>query len=179
MCLHVPMCPHVVNGLIHNYSLWDWLFIVCSCVCIFPMYLHMANGLSHSNTCCPLWTYLYIYIPMPRVFYGFRLSYNLQYLLSNVNSCVSMCPCALIWPMYWVIATAFNTCCPLWTHSCVCMCPFSPIWPKIRYTTKISETVCSMYTHVSVCDHGPPYGQWFESKLKPSIHDVHCELMCM
>ena len=36
-----------------------------------------------------------------------------------------------------------------------------------------------MYTHVSVCAHGPPYGHWFESKLKPSIHDVHCELMCM
>ena len=84
-----------------------------------------------------------------------------------------------MWVLVVETAIISNTCCPLFTHPCVCMCPFSPMWPKIWYTTKIYETVRSMYTHVSVCAHGPPYGHWFESKLKPSIHDVHCELMGM
>ena len=99
--------------------------------------------------------------------------------MSILNSCVCMYPCAPMWILVVETAIISNTCCPLLTHPCVCMCPFSPMWPKIWYTTKIYETVRSMYTHVSVCAHGPPYGQWFESKLKPSIHDVHCELMGM
>ena len=66
----------------------------------------------------------------------------------------------------------------LW--DCVSACvQVPPCGQWFDTTYENSKICCSLWPNVSPCIHVPPYGQLFESKLKPSIHDVHCKLMCM
>ena len=97
---------------------------------------------------------IWMYIPMcPHVGNGCRLSYNLQYLLFIVNSCVGICPCTPVWPIYWVIATAFSTCCPLRTHVYVCT-HFPPCgqW----FDTKL-QPLRLVFHCVLMCQYVPMY----------------------
>ena len=122
---------------------------------------------------------IWMYIPMcPHVGNGCRLSYNLQYLLFIVNSCVGMCPCTPIWPIYWVIATAFSTCCPLRTHLYVCThFPQCGQW----FDTQLQPLRLVVHC-VLMCQYVPMYPH-MASSLSQSWNlqyfKVHCELMSM
>ena len=101
MCQYVPMCPHVSNGLIHTYNLWDWLFIVTPCVCMCP---NVPNDLSHI--------------------------FNLQYWLSMVNLRVIMWPWTPMWAMVWYTPITSETGCSLWAHYVFNTIHYYNLWDK-------------------------------------------------
>ena len=91
---HVSECAHlpvVANGLILTYNLWDWFFIVRSCV-------NLANDLRQSYNLKYLSIeYSYSYVPMcPDVAKNVNKLWEWLFIGS---SCVPMCSCVPMWPM--------------------------------------------------------------------------------
>ena len=177
------MCPHMAKGLNHRYYFQYWLSIVyscvsmCKCAPMWPMIWYIPVT---SETVCLLQTHVSFYVPMcPHVANGLSHSYNLQYLLHIVNSCVCMWPFAPMWPIIWYTSITSKTDFPLWIHvfvcshvandlrqsynlqyclsivnSCVYMCLCVPMG-----STKASKIGCYLCADMWVCAHVPPYGQ--------------------
>ena len=90
MCMYVPIFPHVAKGLIHNYNLWE-MWIMNSCVCMYPcvpMWVLVGDTAIIFNTCCTLWTHVYVCAHFP--LFGQWFDTQLQPLRLVVH-CVLMC----------------------------------------------------------------------------------------
>ena len=112
------------------------------------MFPHMANDLKH--------TFKWFFI---------------------VSSCVCMCPCVPMWPMFWYIPITSESGLHSWANVTVCahmppcvdtqqwclvlvyhcelMCPCTPMWPMSWDSAITSNTWCPLWNHVSLCAYLP------------------------